>query len=419
MQDKIEVPPLPTGGTDKGAVDMAADLMTTLTAAPEPTKPAESEPKPEEKPAGEKPAEAPEKPAEKPKPAPKPAAAKQVEPPKPAAKPAAKPDTKPVDFDDPKISAPELRKHLKDLSSRLDTTTKEKEKTVRDLQSQIDGFKQKRFWTEDDQKLLESAQKRLTEAESRLHAVDYTQSPEYLDKYKKRLDEIWKTASEEVVGLQVLLPPVEGEEQKYRPANSADLLQVVDAPATQRMAIAKKLFGDDRDTVLGWAREIDLIRREASRAVAEKQSGYEKTMKERAAQDTQTQRQLQEFIHKSTESLAQKFPDIFAPPEDDPEAADALKRGFQFVDEFVNKQGEMNINEKAARTAIIRAQAAAYPRLVHDVRKLRAEVERLTSENAKLLGQDPANMGGEGGGGEAPADDGGTDKMAEEIGKLG
>ena len=100
--------PNPQGATaeEHGSADMAADLMAELTGGKpadvtppaEPAKPAEPP-----KPAAAAPA-APSKPTTIPaSPTAKPAAA----PSKPAAPPA------PVNADDPKLTAPELRKHLK------------------------------------------------------------------------------------------------------------------------------------------------------------------------------------------------------------------------------------------------------------------------------------------------------------------
>jgi len=398
---------------------MVTDLMATLTPKPSaapvetPTEPAPAAATPP-KPASETPPAQPKPPASAPaKETPKPAPAK-------AAPAAALP--KELDPDDPKLSAQDLRKELKRLKETVGGTVREREKRISELQEQMASFEKRRYWTDEDLKLHEAATKRLSELESELYSRDYTSSPEYKSKYQDRFDEVWREASEEIKGMTIRYP--DGTDEAGNPkfserqATNKDLLAVTDAPPSERMRIAKQLFGEDREAVLQWAREIAVIRKEAAKAVEEKRNGYASEITQRNQKLQAANQQVSGFIEQMSGHLEKTYPHIFSAPEDQPEAREALKKGFGFVDESSRKMMEYDINTRAARAAVIRSMAGAFPRLVMDNTRLSARVQELEEQLGKFEKSDPSNLGGTGGGGGETKKDGGSDDLADEIDRL-
>jgi hypothetical protein len=404
------VPPLPApsgGGGSPGSAELADDLLKGLSpAAPEPPAPAApAAPTPKEPaapaaPAGKEPAK---------------------EPPKEPAKPAAAPAPKDIDPDDQKITAAELRKELKRIKEHGATTVREKETQLSQLREQLNSFERRRYWTDDDLKASEAATKRLAQLESELYSRDFAASPEYKSKYQDRFDEIWKEASEEVQGLTVRYQDGVDEEQKpkfaERPATVKDLLAVVDAPIRDRLSIANKLFGENKEVVLGWARDIAQIRKDAARAIEEKRNGYTTELTKRNQQFQEANQKIAGFIQQTNQHLAKNYPDIFEATPDQPEAAEALKKGFAFVDESSAKMMEWDINTRAARASVVRAMAGAFPRLLSDRVRDRAEIKSLREKLAKFEKSDPSEMGGTPGssGGGRTEKGGGSDELAAEL----
>ena len=420
-QDDIKLAPLPagTGGDSPGSSEMAAELMATL--APAPVTPAEAPAAPTP-PAGETLAAptggTPALPSKEKGSAPAQPAAKAA----PAKAPAAAAPAKDLDPDDPKLSAKDLRDELKRLKQTVGGTVREKEKRISELQDQMASFEKRRYWTDDDLKLHESATKRLSELESELYSRDYTSSPEYKSKYQDRFDDVWREASEEIKGMMIRFPDGTDEagQPKFseRAATNKDLLAVVDAQPSERMRIAKQLFGDDREAVLQWAREIAVIRKEAAKAVEDKRAGYASEITQRNQKFQEANQKVGQFIQQMSGHLEKTYPNIFTAPDDQPEVQAALKKGFAFVDESSAKMMDYNVNERASRAAVIRSMAGAFPRLAMDNTRLSNRVQELEAQLAKFEKSDPSELGGGGGGGTETKKDGGSDTLADEIDKL-
>jgi hypothetical protein len=415
-QDQIAVPPLPAGngGESPGSSELAAELMSSFASPLAPTTPAKEVAAPPAKETPAAPAKAPDKAPAAPAKETSAPAAKTTPPPAPA---------KDVDPDDPKLTAQDLRKELKRLKETAGGTVREREKRISELQDQMASFEKRRYWTDDDLKLHEAATKRLATLESELYSRDYTASPEYKSKYQDRFDEVWREASEEIKGMTVRYQDGvdEANQPKYaeRPATNKDLLAVTDAPASERMRIAKQLFGDDREAVLQWAREIALIRKDAAKAVEDKRNGYASEITTRNQKFQEANQKVSQFIQQQGAHLEKLYPHIFSASADKPEAQEALKKGFAFVDESSAKMMEYDINTRAARAAVIRSMAGAFPRLAMDNSRLAARVTELEEQLGKFEKSDPSNLGGAGGGGgDDSKKDGGSDDLAREIDKL-
>lgn len=397
------IPPLPTptGGESGGSSELASSLLTSLTAAPEPVK--APEPKPEPTPAP--------KPPEPAKPT-----AKAPEPTKPAAGATAKPAATAPNFDDPKLSASDLRKHLKDLQSRLTTTQAEKETAIAQSTAKLKELEAKKFWTDDDQKKFDELTTGKAALEKQLYSKNYADSPEYKKLFIDKINEQFSEATEVVTALTVTY--TENDEEKTRAGTQADMLKLYNAPSNvERRNLAKTMFGDDFQEALDAVQPMLATRKASEQAIKDKAANYESEISKQQEEFKTNSTQAEQFIKSATDALAKDKPDIFGVPENNPEEATLLKRGFDFVDEFSKNSANLPHQERMAKIALLRANAAAFPRLMFRLEKQAAELEALRAEIAGYRKSDPGE-GGEGGGGEQPKDIGGTDELTAEIQKL-
>lgn len=330
-----------------------------------------------------------------------------------------------INPDDPKVSAADLRKHLKRVieeKNGIAQTVQQKEAQAAELQKKIEEFSKKKVWTEADQALVDKSNKRLAELERDLYGRDYRQSPEFQDKYQKRYDRVFNQARKELIGMDVTVkeknPDGDGMVDVQRKITEADVLAVVNAAPNARIAIAKKLFGEDRETVLTHARELSVIDSEAAEAIRSKQENYQSEVTKAAEESQKAQTNYQQFVKNQSEHFLNNNPDIFGTDGASPEAVEALQKGIAFVDACANASPDMSINERAARAAVVRGFAIAGPRLLFELKAARAEIARLTEENKGFRASDPGNAGEHGGGGaggdggEEPA---GSDALAADF----
>src|SRR6267154_669646 len=349
--------PTPPKPDETGSSDLAADLMADLTKPIEPPTPT---------------------PPAAPIPAAKPApATPPVTPPvKPAPAAPAKPTTpSPINPDDPKLTAPELRKHVKQLISDLNQTRSEKQTTQQTLEARITELNKKRFWSEDDEKEFSSKTQRLAQLESDLYGRDYAASPEYKKQFSDKINGQFKEAVDVFQSLQVNTGQKDASENPImRPATQAEVMRLFNAPNNvERRKLAKELFGEDFQEALDMVNPMVETQKSADQAVRDKTTNYQSETKTKAETQRQQSQQVEQFVKTQTETLAEKYPDIFKASDDQPEAAALLKKGFDFVDDFASKQNNMSMDERAAKITLIRSWAAAFPRLHNDVSKLRSE----------------------------------------------
>lgn len=386
-------------GSDDLVASLMADMNPTPAAPPAEPTPTAQPAAPAAKPASDKPTTPPAGETPKEKPA------------TPAAKPAAPAQpAKPIDIDDPKVPAAELRKHLKQLQADLQQTKTEKETTISGLQSKLKQLESRKFWSEDDEKKHGEMTQRLNALEADLYARDFTKSPEYQKQFVTKINEQAKDALDMVKTLQTL--DDSGDE---RQGNWDDITRLMGAANNaERRRMAKELFGENFQDALDAVMPMVETQKQAEAAVKSKSENYHSEMKQREQQS----QQIQQFITERQGDIAEKFPNIFKPEETDTESQGLLNKGFSFVDESTQKQ-DMDVNERAARIAMIRSWAGAFPRLVNDLTKKDARIAELEGQISKLRGSDPGDGGDTGGGGSfATSDDGGSDDLAREIEAL-
>lgn len=413
----METPPTNEPPKSPDSAALAGDIMSSLSAAPQPAAPPQP---PKVEPAKTPPAEPPKAQQQPTEPA-KPLADKKP-PVDPAKQPPAQPPktAKPIDLEDPKLSAPELRRHLKQVLEDTKKTIAEKDSAHTQVLARLRELESKKYWTEDDQKKFEELSKGKAALEAQIYARDYSQSPEYKKQFQDKLDEQFADAKEVVSSLTVKSLDRDGNESE-RAGTEQDLLKLYKLTnLAERKKAAKEMFGDEFQEALDAVAPMIETRRAADRAIAEKRENYEAERKA-AEENWKTQStQIQSFMGQAFESLQQKEPEIFGFSEEDKEGTEALQRGLQFVDEATLSSASLNPTERAAKAAVLRAMAGAFPRVKIALTNAKARIAELESEIAKFKGTDPGNAGDGGAGGVAEKQTAGTDDLAAEIasGKL-
>lgn len=395
---------------------MTGDLMSRLSGTQ--PKPADTPPT-ESKPAvQEAPKVATTQPAAKSEPA-------KTEPAKPApkaeaAKPAAKAESGDVNFDDPKLTAKELREHLKSITGNYKKTLSEKDSALNQVQGRLRELEAKKYWTPEDEKKFEELSKGKSTLEAQLYARDYAQSPEYKKNFQDKMDREFAEASEIISSITVKSQNPETGETSERPGTQKDLLLLYGASnLAERKRMAKQMFGDEYQEALDAVRPMLETRRAAEEAVKSKLENYTAEQQKMQESYKETGIQFQKFISESWESLKQADPEIFGESEEDAEGTKLLSNGLSFVDESANNGSEMPLSERAARSAMIRAMAGAFPRVKYMLGKANEQIATLKSELEALRGSDPGNAGGVGAVSTASQDDvDGFENMASKFDNL-
>lgn len=351
--------------------------------------------KPESKPAA--PAKPVEKQAES-KPAAKLAAPKADKPAAPADK------AKPEDMNS-------LRKRYEEVNGELAKERQTKTQEISALQKKLDDLSKKRFWSDDDDKKVSSYEEQIAELKKQLAETSYERSDEYNQKFKKP----WQTTLDHALNLVQQIKVVEGD--GFRAGTKSDFWKVAGAPVEDQAAIAQQLFGVNAIRVLQIVDKLSDIKQQAEAAV----EGHNQTAEAKAKEQadlTRKEQQTYEAAHATAaQELETQFPQFFGKPEDDPELTKQMEHGYDFVDRASKEASKLPPVERAEYAAVVRARAAAFPRLVFESRRAADKIAALEAELAKFRGSTP----GTGRGDSAPAKEesavptGGTAALVKEF----
>lgn len=252
-----------------------------------------------------------------------------------------------------------------------------------------------------DLKLVEDYTKKIEAYEATLRELDYSRSQEYTslrDDYQGKYSQRYIKAVNEIKDLPLITGKDENTGMEVtRPATEADIKALIGKSVAEQRRLTRQLFGPDADLVNSHLDRLRDIQEEANFTLSKKLedaklNGEKRTQEQRLAQQKE-QQEYQGYVDKFTKELESEWPDLFTEPKDDPEGAEALKAGKEFVEIAISKAPAMTVQDRAAHNVVLRARASAYPLLEHRNAKLSAQVESLTKELAGLRGSDPGNGG--------------------------
>ena len=314
-----------------------------------------------------------------------PEAPKAPEPPKPATPPA-KPE--------PKGEA-QLRKELARVNGEYQKFKEQHTTELSGLQDKMKTLEQKRYWTPDEEKRYKAMEERQQQLEAELYTRDYRASPEFVEKFQKRADKIFATVGRELKGMTVQYQ--EGDENKRRTATLADFnrIRALGDSLPEQRRLAKSLFGEDADIMLGHARELSAIEESANEEITTRQQTYATTRKQAEDKQAEENRVYETSKSQFERLIIQKYPDMFGEDATNPEATDALRNGLSFVDATVSNAGKMMPEERAMKNSLVRLMAGSWQRNIVKIRQLQAKVDELTADIGKYRKSDPGSGGGD------------------------
>lgn len=357
MPDLLDQPPTTETPPPSGMEKFMADVTTDID-----EKPPVAAPEKPVTPALEKtPEKPPEKQVEK-------AAEKTPTPPKPETKP------KPEDNNT-------LRKRLEEVSKSEKQTKSE----LAQHQAKIRELESKRFYSEDDDKKVQALEKKSRELEQQLAESSYERSLDYKTKYQEPWNQAWNSSIEMVKQL-----PVSTDDQGgTRTGTQVDLLKIYNLPPSERHSAAKLMFGDNALAVLSEVRDLDKMRRDAEIAIKNHREGYEAKTKEQQESQTREQKQYEDTRATAMQSLKEQYPQFFGDDPNDPEVTAQMQSGYDYVDNAIEQMPLMPMADRAAYTAVLRARAAAFPRVTFELKRERELRKSAEADLAKYRGSDP------------------------------
>lgn len=303
-----------------------------------------------------------------------------------------------------------LRKRLAEIETKYSQLEQTHANEKRMAQEKIAEFEKRKHLTPEQEKAYADNERRLKELEAELYARDYKESPEFKEKYEQRWQRAFTSAVEEIAGMQIT-----DAEGNTRTATQADFQRVLSAPKGQQWQVAKQLFGDEAGIVIQHRNLLKQIEGEATDVLTKQRQTYEQQKQERQLAHQNVSQEFERAHTAIQDTLSQKYPAFFGKDETDPAANEAFDKGRSFVDDTLRVANSLPIPERAARTAIIRNWAMAFPRMVHLYNKLTAQVAEKDKLIAQLQGSDPGAGGEAGGAAAAETNAKGVDDLVKEF----
>jgi tryptophan 2,3-dioxygenase len=265
-----------------------------------------------------------------------------------------------------------------------------------DVQRKLADLEKKRFWTPEDEAKYASLERRGKDIEAELYARDFEASPQYKAEFTEKWNEAYTDAVNAVVSMEVTVRGDDGEE-KTRSATKRDFESIralAGDPSAQRK-LAKQLFGEDADIVLGHTRALVGIEKDAAKAVTKKRTEYESNLKTYLENSQNVSRAQRQASEAAEQDLIKTHPQFFGDNPNDPKENEALKRGLEFVDNSYSREAtaKMNPMQLAERATVLRYMAGAFPRLCATIKRLQADNTSKDDELKKYRGADPGALG--------------------------
>ena len=328
----------------------------------------------------------PETPPQTPSPAPDKTAGKPATPTK-ADAPKDTPKPPPEKSTTPPAAKPE---GASDLRRRLEEVTKQdkaRASEIETLKKQNEDLGKRRFVTPEIEKEMEQNREEISRLKKERAEVAFERSDEFKQKYVEPYQQSLESAIAAASEYTIPTDDVGGS----RKATKSDFLKVAGAHPSERSAVARQLFGDNALAVLADVRDLERLRTTANQAIKQHSEGFEARQKEESAKLTEHQKQYEGLRNLSRQQLVEKFPEYFGESADDPELTEAWKSGQEFVDRAANLAPEMPLEDRAAYIEVLRARAAAFPRILKQMSKVQSKVKELETELSKYRSSEPGN----------------------------
>lgn len=272
----------------------------------------------------------------------------------------------------------------------------------------------KRAIAESDWKSYQEKQsaleKRNKELEDHIRYVDYSKSKEFTEKYEQPYKDSWKRAMDELGELTV-----DDGGGNARPLKPADILSLVNMPIQRAREAAEAMFGPLANDVMQHRNEIRRLFNEQASALEKARAEGGEWEKQRTEQSQRQFKEVSDDIKQTWSSANEtllkdpKHSKHFMPVEGDQNGNQKLAKGFELADRAFSEnpmapgltpEQRRGIVE---RHAAVRNRAAAYGRLVYQLEQRDSRIAELEKELAGYKESEPTTDTGAKTAGEQPA----------------
>lgn len=314
----------------------------------------------------------------------------------------------------PKEDGGTLRRKLEDALK----SEKSRLSEIESLKRQNEELSKKRFVTPEMEKEIEDNKKQIAEYRKQIAEAAYERS----DDFKKRFIEPWESLKTDTLKKVEQLVVTNAETGESRRATAEDFMRVAAAPFSERAAVAEQLFGKNALLVLTRLDKLESITEASNQAIREHREQYDAKQREESTKFQESQKQMATLREQARTELVQKYPQVFGDDPDDPESNEAMKKGYEFLDNVTSQAEQMPPEDQAAVAEVVRARAAWFPRGYRQLTKAQERIKTLEAELAKYRASDPGSETKPDARGEAPkkSDDGpkGVEALAERMERI-
>lgn len=304
----------------------------------------------------------------------------------------AKPVDPAADSSKPPPKAAQLREAYDKLKEDFSKAAAEGELTKKELAS----FRSKATEYESQIKALEPLkprieeyEKKLAEYDEKLRIVDYIHHPEFHESYVKPLAEAVKNAHAVVKEMVV-----ENPDGTRRLGNEQDFSAILAAPnRTEAHRIAKELFGELGQSVVGFKDQVNIAQRRREAALQESSLKSQEWAKAAAERQHAEATRFRETFQRTKDELAEKYAPIYKPDLNDKEIADTYQRGVEIVNAVMERDPSASNESFVQDLARVYHRAATNPVLLLKNQRLQLKIEMLESKLSKFEKSEPSSEG--------------------------
>lgn len=259
---------------------------------------------------------------------------------------------------------------------------------------------------------IEAQEAEVKRLSGELAARDYSQHPDYKEKFEKPFNNAAEYAKRVVSTLQVVTGKDANEQPILRNADwKNDFASLYSQPRNVASQRAREMFGQDAGTVMTEYDNLHRLEAQGEQARADWSTGHEERTKASRAEEITRQQNLEKAFKLAQDDIRSANPKMFGGDPDDKEGKDMFDKAFSMVQRaFSSERASMAPQEVVALDANIALRAADHVRLervvIPDLLQKIADLEaRVKGEEESTAGR--TRKGGEDGGdknGKAPAD---------------
>lgn len=354
----------------------------------------------------------------------------------PSENPVAKPLVKPAEPSEKKSPEPLEKKVAEPADKKLDAAEKsgkrspwqvvhDKEAEIATLRKENEALKSSKpngEWQKERADLLkriEDRDTRLREREEEIQFAAFEQSDKFKSEYDKPYSNAWNAGRMAVARFKVT--DSEGGERPAKPEDFDRLMQLEQSDPEAAATLLGEMFGNKASYVAAHMVKVKESFQRIQDARDEYRTRADEDRKTKSAQTEKETKELSETFEFVRNGAAEKYPDLFAAPDDDAPGKELLGKGEHFANRvFSNGQPvadgdkQLTKSQKSALDAVAWQKLRAFDLQVSRRQKAEARVKELQSE----LDQYKKSVPGPGDGGAGKSGEGDVPDWEKQLGDM-